>query len=154
MQKEYKKQPKILLWEITLKFKFETTHLGLRRTTSEENKIKVNDRISLARRTLCSLIKTGVHGTNGLNPRTSCKIYKVYVVPRILYELETLDLQNKDLTALCRFHLFLKHIETYSISCKQNSNISNLLASRSTADKFRAPQKTVESSTFNSNESK
>jgi hypothetical protein len=49
---------------------------------------------------------------------------------------------------------FLKHIEIYSISCKQNSNISNLLASRSTADKCRAPQKTVESSTFNSNESK
>ena len=45
MQKEYKKQPKILLWEITLEFKFETTHLGLRRTTSEENKINANDRI-------------------------------------------------------------------------------------------------------------
>ena len=90
----------------TMEFKFETTHLGLRRTTSEENKINVNDRISPARRTLCSLIKTGVHGTNGLNPRTSCKIYQVYVVPRLLYGLETLDLQNKDLTALCRFHLF------------------------------------------------
>lgn len=152
MQKEYKKQPKILLWEITLKFKFETTHLGLRRTTSEENKINVNDRISLARRTLCSLIKTGVHGTNGLNPRTSCKIYQVYVVPRLLYGLETLDLQYKDLTTLCRFHS--KHIETYSISSKQNSNISNLLASRSTANECWAPQKTVESSTLNSNESK
>ena len=89
-----------------MEFKFETTHLGLRRTTSDENKINVNDRMSLARRTLLSLIKTGVHGTNGLNPRTSCKIYKVYVVPRILYGLETLDLQNKDLTALFRFHLF------------------------------------------------
>ena len=32
----------------TMEFKFETTHLGLRRTTSEENKINVNDRISLA----------------------------------------------------------------------------------------------------------
>ena len=100
IQKEYKKQSKILLWEITLEFKFETTHLGLRRTTSEENKINVNDRISLARRTLCSLIKTSVHSTNGLNPRTSCKIYQVYVVPRLLYGLETLNLQNKDLTAL------------------------------------------------------
>jgi hypothetical protein len=74
----------------TMEFKFETTHLGLRRTTSEENKINVNDRISPARRTLCSLIKTGVHGTNGLNPRTSCKIYQVYVVQRLLYGLETL----------------------------------------------------------------
>jgi hypothetical protein len=40
------------------------------------------------------------YSTNGLNPRTSCKIYQVYVVPRLLYGLETLDLQYKDLTAL------------------------------------------------------
>ena len=59
----------------TMEFKFETTHLGLRRTTSEENKINVNDMSSLVRRTLYSQIKTGVHGTNGLNPRTSCKIF-------------------------------------------------------------------------------
>lgn len=99
----------------TMEFKFETTHLGLRRTTSEETKINVSDRISLARMTLYSLIKTGVHCTNGLNPRTSCKIYQYYVVPCLLYELETLDLQNKDLTALCNFHLStlsLKHIQS------------------------------------------
>jgi len=51
--------------------------------------------------------------TNGLNPRTSCKIYQVYVVPRLLYGLETLNLQNKDLTALHSFHLStLKHIQS------------------------------------------
>jgi hypothetical protein len=52
--------------------------------------INIEERIALARRTLYSLIKTGVHGTNGLNPRTSCKIYQVYVIPRLLYGLETL----------------------------------------------------------------
>ncbi|CAC5417961.1 unnamed protein product [Mytilus coruscus] len=88
-----------------MEFKSETTHLGLKRTTSEETKININDRISLARRTLYSLIKTGVHGTNGLNPRTSCKIYQVYVIPRLLYGLEILNLQNKDTVALCSFHL-------------------------------------------------
>ncbi|CAC5407968.1 unnamed protein product [Mytilus coruscus] len=72
-----------------------------------------NIMISLARRTLYSLIKTGVHGTNGLNPRTSCKIYQVYVIPRLLYGLETLNLQNKDTVALCSFHLStLKHIQS------------------------------------------
>ncbi|CAC5416003.1 unnamed protein product [Mytilus coruscus] len=96
-----------------IEFKSETTHLGLKRTTSEETKININDRISLARRTLDSLIKTGVHGTNGLNPRTSCKIYQVYVIPRLLYGLETLNLQNKDIIALCSFHLStLKHIQS------------------------------------------
>lgn len=43
-----------------MKFVSETTHLGLKRTISEESKININDRISLARRTLYSLIKTGV----------------------------------------------------------------------------------------------
>ena len=50
-------------------------------------------------------MKTGVHGTNGLNPRTSCQIYQVYVIPRLLYCLETLNLQNKDMATLCSFHL-------------------------------------------------
>ncbi|VDI73390.1 Hypothetical predicted protein, partial [Mytilus galloprovincialis] len=96
-----------------MEFKSETTHLGLKRTTSEETKININGRISLARRTLYSLIKTGVHGTNGLNSRTSCKIYQVYVIPRLLYGLETLNLQNKDTVALCSFHLStLKHIQS------------------------------------------
>ena len=134
MQKEYKKQPKILLWEITLKFKFETTHLGLRRTTSEENKIKVNDRISLARRTLYS----------DQNRRTWHK----WTQPKnILQDIQSLCCPTHSIwtrnfrSSKQRFNgtvqvsSFLEHIETYSISCKQNSNISNLLASRSTADK-------------------
>ncbi|CAC5424816.1 unnamed protein product [Mytilus coruscus] len=114
-----------------MEFKSETTHLGLKRTTSEETKINITDRISLARRTLYSLIKTGVHGTNGLNPRTSCKIYQGYVIPCLLYGLETLNLQNKDTVALCSFHLStLKHIQ----SLPKNSYISSLLASGSTAN--------------------
>lgn len=88
-----------------MKFESETTHLGLKRAISEESKIYINNKISLARRTLYSVIKTGVHGTNGLNPRTSCKIYQVYVLPRLLYGLETLNLQTKDIDNLRSFHL-------------------------------------------------
>ena len=33
--------------------------------------------LSLARRTLYSLINTGVHGSNGLNPRISYKMYSL-----------------------------------------------------------------------------
>jgi hypothetical protein len=39
----------------------ETSHLGLTRSSSDENKINLEERIALARRTLYSLIKTGVH---------------------------------------------------------------------------------------------
>ncbi|VDI58367.1 Hypothetical predicted protein [Mytilus galloprovincialis] len=91
----------------------ETTHLGLKRTTSDDSKINVDERITLARRTLYSLIKSGVHGTNGLNPRTSVKIYQIYVIPRLLYGLETIHIQNKDMVSLCSFHLStLKHLQS------------------------------------------
>jgi hypothetical protein len=52
-----------------------------------------------------SLIKTGVHGTNGLNTRTSCKIYQVYVIPRLLYGLETLNLKKKDMAIFTHRYL-------------------------------------------------
>jgi hypothetical protein len=52
--------------EDTMKLQTETVHLGLIRT-SNETKINIEERISLDRRTLYSLIKSGVHGTNGLN---------------------------------------------------------------------------------------
>ena len=39
------------------------------RSETKENTINVDERLSLARRTLYSLIKTGFHGVNGLNPQ-------------------------------------------------------------------------------------
>jgi hypothetical protein len=88
-----------------MKLQTKTIHLGLIRTTSNETKINIEERIGLARRMLYSLIKSGIHGTNGLNPRTSYKIYQVYVIPRLLYGLETPHLHSKDLEMLTNFHL-------------------------------------------------
>ena len=98
-------QKELKLGDNTLHFKSETPHLGLTRSSSDENRINIEERIALARRTLYTLMQTGVHGTIGLNPRTSCKIYQVYVIPRLLYGLETLNLKNKDMTTLFTFHL-------------------------------------------------
>ena len=62
------------------------THLGLIRSSStSEIKLNIEDRISCARRTLYSLTGTGVHGTNGLPPTTCLNIFKIYVLPRLLY---------------------------------------------------------------------
>ena len=58
-------------------------HLELVRGGSSEGQVNVIDRISLARRTLYSLIKTGMHGSNGLNPKVSYKMYQCYVMPRL-----------------------------------------------------------------------
>ena len=82
-----------------------TTHLGLFRPEINENTINIEDRISLARRTLYSLINTGVHGSNGLNPRISYKIYQCYVLPRLLFGLEVLPLTVTQISILSKFHI-------------------------------------------------
>ena len=82
-----------------------TTHLGLFRSEINENTVNIEDRLSLARRTLYSLINTGVHGSNGLNPRISFKIYQCYVVPRLLFGLEVLPLTVTQISILAKFHI-------------------------------------------------
>ena len=89
----------------TVQFSSSTTHLGFLRSEVNENIISIEERISLARRTLYALINTGVHGTNGLNPRISYKIYQCYVIPRLLYGLEVLPLTQSQINILSKFHL-------------------------------------------------
>ena len=50
------------------KKKKQKLNIGIIRSEKEKNKLNMNKRISLARRTLYALIKTGVHGCNGINP--------------------------------------------------------------------------------------
>ena len=47
------------------------THLGLLCAEKAESTLNISERISVARRTLYALIKTEVHGSNGLSPRIS-----------------------------------------------------------------------------------
>ena len=82
-----------------------TTHLGILRSETCENSINIDDRLSLARRTLYTLINTGVHGANGLNPEISFKIYQCYVVPRLLFGLEVLPITATQMSILSRFHI-------------------------------------------------
>ncbi|VDI63084.1 Hypothetical predicted protein [Mytilus galloprovincialis] len=94
----------------------QATHLGLTRSSKNENMINVDERISLARRTSYSLMKTGVHGTNGLNPRVSYNIYRIYILPRLLYILEILPLNARQLKALSDFHsTFLRNIQSLPV---------------------------------------
>ena len=89
----------------TVQFSPSTTHLGLLRSEVNENVINIEERLSLARRTQYALINTGVHGSNGLNPRISYKIYQCYVMPRLLYGLEVLPLTQSQINLLSKFHL-------------------------------------------------
>jgi hypothetical protein len=55
---------------------------------------------------------TILHGTNGLPPTTCIKLFNTYVLPRLLYGLETFILKPTHFNLLERFHLsFLRKIQ-------------------------------------------
>ncbi len=77
-------------------------HLGIIRANTHEKSVKetVSENIKKARRTLYSLMTTGLHGENGLNPDTSIHILKTYVIPVLLYGLEILLPEKSNLQLL------------------------------------------------------
>ena len=50
-------------------------------------------------------MNTGLHGANGLSPEVSYQIYKIYVIPRLLYGLEIISLNKTQLDKINRYHL-------------------------------------------------
>ena len=67
-----------------------STHIGLKRSSGFNDTITdtVNQNITNARRTIYSLLSTGLHGENGLDVETSLHLLKIYVLPVLLYGLE------------------------------------------------------------------
>ena len=88
-----------------LSFSDTAIHLGVTRAGKKESDINIDERISLARRTSYSLMNTGLHGANGLSPEVSYQIYKIYVIPRLLYGLEIIPLNNTQLEKINRYHV-------------------------------------------------
>ena len=67
----------------------ETNHMGILRS-SVSDEVSVTANMKKARRTLYSLMASGLHGRNGLDPETSIHLYQTYVAPVLLYGLEIL----------------------------------------------------------------
>ena len=82
----------------------QTVHLGIIRANKNETNLNIQEHISIARKTLYSLIPVGLNGKNGLNPVTAYKIYQAYVLLRLLYGLEVLPLNVSQITELKQFH--------------------------------------------------
>ncbi len=72
------------------------THLGITRTNDCKNKATISSRIQSARRAAYSLMGAGMHGLNGINPRSSKKLWDIYVMPVLLHGLETLILNKTE----------------------------------------------------------
>jgi hypothetical protein len=86
----------------------ETKHLGLMRNS--DNKTKVDERIRVGGRTIYALLGPGSHARQGTCPTISYKIWKTYVIPRILYGVEVLNRTLND----------IKKLETLQVQiCKQ-----------------------------------
>ena len=76
-------------------------HLGIVRNTSR--KVDIEGKITLGRKTAYSLMGAGFHGGSGLKPSQNGHIWTIFVIPRLLYGLDTLLLKNKDIQTLEKF---------------------------------------------------
>ncbi|MCW4345464.1 MAG: reverse transcriptase domain-containing protein, partial [Candidatus Thiodiazotropha endolucinida] len=76
----------------------ETVHLGVDRNLKADG--NVEKKAQLGRRTMYSMMGAGAYGNSGLNPSISCKMWKTFALPRMLYGLEVCSLRRADITAL------------------------------------------------------
>ncbi len=79
-------------------------HLGL--SQNPKSNIKdIEERLECGRRSLYSLIPAGLHGESGLSPPVAKKLLHLYILPRMIYGLETLILLEKDLKTLDKSYI-------------------------------------------------
>ena len=83
-----------MLGEALVSIAEQTTHLGLTLAVKNDEKVNIENKIILARKTLYSLLNIGVYSTNGIYSKVSYKIYQAYILPRLLSGLETLQLNQ------------------------------------------------------------
>ena len=67
----------------------ETMHIGILRSSDSQETV-VRENIAKARRTLYSLMASGLHGENGLDPETRAHLIQIYVLPVLIYGLEVI----------------------------------------------------------------
>lgn len=55
------------------------THMGILRTSKNQEMLNVEANIQKARRTVFSLMGSGLHGENGQDPETALSLLQTYV---------------------------------------------------------------------------
>lgn len=71
-------------------------HLGIERTPDTRTTQTIEQRICIGRRTAYSLMGAGLHGLNGVGPKTARKLIDCYILPAMLHGLEALSLSERD----------------------------------------------------------
>ena len=78
-----------------------TVHLGISRHVKE--KVNIEEKINLGRKTAYSLMGAGFHSVNGLKTCLNGHLWSTYVFPRLVYGLEILSLKKQDIDNLEKF---------------------------------------------------
>jgi hypothetical protein len=78
------------------------THLGIER--NPKNEPNVSEMIRMGRRVTYSLMGAGLHGKDGLPPHLAYHLITVYVIPRMLYGVEVIKFNTRNLAQIERFH--------------------------------------------------
>ncbi|MES9884980.1 MAG: reverse transcriptase family protein [Sedimenticola sp.] len=66
-----------------------TMHMGILRSAATDE-TSVDENIKKARRTIYSLMASGLHGENGLDPETSLHLMQTYILPVLIYGMEVI----------------------------------------------------------------
>ena len=74
--------------------------MGITRTSTNQESHAVNENIQKARRTLYSLMASGLHGENGMDPETALSLLQTYILPVLTYGLEVIVPSKKVLSTL------------------------------------------------------
>lgn len=72
---------------------------------NSKNNINVDDRLKTGRKTVYALLGSGLHAKRGMSPLVATKIWKTYVIPRILYGIEVMNYTQTDVTKLEKLQL-------------------------------------------------
>jgi hypothetical protein len=78
----------------------QTAHIGIQRHFKDSSTATIEENLKKSRRALYSLMRSGLHGENGLDPVTSISILRTYVIPIMFYGLETLLPSGKSFETL------------------------------------------------------
>lgn len=94
-----------------------SSHIGIQKCQNNSAQLTVEENIKKARRTVYSLMGTGFHGRNGLDPETIINLLKIYVIPILNYGMEILIPLGKQLETL---HLYFKKLVKQLLSLPRN----------------------------------
>jgi hypothetical protein len=92
------------------------THIGITRSDTNSARTTIDENIRKARRATYSLMGTGLHGENGLDPVTSISLLKTYILPILTYGLEIVIPKGKILDDTKLLQEILKQVLSLTVN--------------------------------------